>query len=126
VVNFRRNNPAALRFAERRQRENEAPRLTAEVPDLVALRLEIDEQGGSPQPKYIRRIIVDTAPALFLLPCGDPRCADGGHDVTATVMRALRARSARFDGADDCPGSVGSGACARVVHFDAIAEYRGA
>jgi hypothetical protein len=125
-VNFRRNNPAALRFAERRQRENEAPRLTAEVPDLVALRLEIDEQGGSPQPKYIRRIIVDTAPALFLLPCGDPRCADGGHDVTATVMRALRARSARFDGADDCPGSVGSSACARVVHFDAIAEYRGA
>jgi hypothetical protein len=124
AVNFRRNNPAAQRFAERRQRENDAPRLSAEVPDLVSLRLEIDEQGGSAQPRYIRRIVVDSAPALFLLPCGDPRCVDGGHDITGTVMRALRARSTTFDGSDDCSGSVGSSACARVVRFDAVAEYR--
>ncbi len=123
-MNYRKNNPAAQRFAERRQRENDAPRLSAEVPGLVSLRLEIEERGGSPQPKYIRRIMVDTAPALFLLPCGDPRCVDGGHDVTAAVMQALRARRTHFEGTDECHGNVGSSACTRVVHFEASADYR--
>ena len=123
-MNFRKNSPAALRFAERRQREDDAPRLSAEAPDLLSLRLEIEEQGGSAQPKYIRRIVVDTAPALFFLPCGDPRCVDGGHDVTSSVMRALRGRIRSFDGSDDCVGSVGSSACARVIHFNAVAEYQ--
>jgi hypothetical protein len=124
-MSFRKNSPAALRFAERRQREAEAPRLRAEAPDLLTLRLEIDEHGGSPQPKYIRRIVVDAAPALFFVPCGDPRCVDGGHDVTTAVMRSLRARSSTFKGTDDCCGSVGSSACSRVMHFDGVAEYRG-
>jgi hypothetical protein len=123
-VSFRKNSPAALRFAERRQREDDAPRLSAVAPDLLSLRLEIEEQGGTAQPKYIRRIIVDTAPALFLLPCGDPRCVDGGHDVTDSVMRALRGHSQSFDGTDDCFGSVGSSACARVIRFNAVAEYQ--
>jgi hypothetical protein len=124
VVNFRRNSPAALRFAERRQREDDAPRLSAEAPDLRSLRLEVEEQGGSAAPKYIRRIVVDSAPALFLLPCGDPRCVDGGHDVTISVMRAIRSHSPSFDGTNDCVGSVGSSACARVIHFSGVAEYR--
>jgi hypothetical protein len=124
VVNFRRNSPAALRFAERRQREDEAPRLSAEAPDLRSLRLEVEEQGGSAAPKYIRRIVVDSAPALFLLPCGDPRCVDGGHDVTASVMQGIRRHTHSFDGTNDCPGSVGSSACARVIHFSVIAEYQ--
>ncbi len=123
-MNFRRNSPAALRFAERRRREDDAPRLGAEVPNLLSLKLEIDERGGSATPKYTRRIMVETAPALFFLPCGDPRCVDGGHDVTSTVMRALRSRAETFDGADDCSGSVGSSPCSRVLHFEAIAEYR--
>jgi hypothetical protein len=123
-VNFRKNSPAALRFAERRQREVDAPRLCTEAPDLLSLRLEIEEQGGSSRPRYIRHIVIGTAPALFFLPCGDPRCVDGGHDVTAEVMRALRAHSQSFKGTDGCLGSVGSSACGGVLHFDAIAEYR--
>jgi hypothetical protein len=123
-VNFRRNSPAALRFAERRQREDEAPRLSAEAPDLISLQLEIDEQGVSAQPRYIRRIVIGTAPALFFLPCGDPRCVDGGHDVTSAVMQALRAHNQSFDGTDDCLGSIGPSACARVLHFGAVAQYR--
>jgi hypothetical protein len=98
--------------------------LSAEAPDLLSLRLEVDEQGSSAQPRYIRRIVIPTAPALFFLPCGDARCVDGGHDITATVMRALRARSQTFDGTNDCSGSVGSSPCTRVVHFDAVAQYR--
>ena len=73
---------------------------------------------------HIRRIVVERAPALFLLSCQDPRCADGEHDVTTTIMRALRARQTSFGGQDECTGSVGQGYCSRVMHFDAIAEYR--
>jgi hypothetical protein len=123
-VNFRRNSPAALRFAARRQREDDAPRLSAEAPHLLSLRLEIEEHGGSAQPKYIRRIVVDTAPALFVLPCGDPRCIDGGHDITTSVMRALRGHEPSFGGTDDCIGSIGSSACTRVIRYSAVAHYQ--
>jgi hypothetical protein len=49
---------------------------------------------------------------------------DGGHDVTASVMRALRCHTESFDGTNDCVGSVGSSACARVIRFSAVAEYQ--
>jgi hypothetical protein len=41
------------------------------------------------------------------------------------VMRSLRARSRTFEGTDNCCGSVGSSSCSRVMHFEAVAEYRG-
>jgi hypothetical protein len=123
-----KQSAAALRATERRERENSAPRLVDEVPDLVSLRLEIEERSGSlatAQPKYIRRIVVQSAPALFLVPCGDSNCTDGGHDVTGTVIPALRTHCARFSGEEGCRGSLGPGAaCNRVLHFDAVAEYR--
>ena len=123
-----KQSAAAQRAAERRERENSAPRLATEVPDLVSLCFEIEERSGSMavmQPKYIRRIVVPNAPALFLVPCGDSSCTDGGHDVTGTVIQALRAHRARFSGDEGCRGSLGSGAaCTRVLHFDATAEYR--
>ncbi len=123
-----KQSAAALRAAERREREDRAPRLAEEVPDLASLRLEIEERSDSTtatQPKYIRRVVVDSAPALFLVPCGDANCTDGGHDLTRFVMQALRAHSATFRGEDGCRGSVGSGSCSRVLHFEAVAEYKG-
>jgi len=126
LLTHRKQSPAALRFAERRKREDEAPRLSTEVPELTSLRLEIEERSGSSvaQPKHIRRVVVENAPALFLIPCGDPRCLEGGHDATATVMRALRAHATIFEGTDGCTGSVGSSACGRILHFEAFAEYK--
>jgi hypothetical protein len=125
---YGKQSAAAQRAAERRERENSAPRLAAEVPDLVSLRLEIEERSGSMavmQPKYIRRIVVPSAPALFLVPCGDSNCTDGGHDVTGSVIQALRLHRSRFSGEEGCRGSLGSGtACNRVLHFDAVAEYK--
>ena len=120
----RRVSPAALRIAERRQREDDAPRLRNEVPGLVSLRLEIEDRAGVTSTSHIRRVVVDNAPALFLLPCLDPRCMDGEHDLTWPVMRALRSHDTSFQGSDDCRGSVGTTACPRVVHFNAIAEYQ--
>jgi hypothetical protein len=120
----RRNNAAAERFAERRRREQDAPRLTEQVPNLVSLEIAIDERSGVTGIKHMRRVVVDQAPALFLLPCGDSRCADGEHDLTTTVMRALRAHETSFQGTDSCVGSLGPASCGRVVHFEAVAQYR--
>ena len=126
MYNHRRQSEGALRFAERRKREDESPRLTAEVPRLKSLRLEIEERSGAgpvAEPMHVRRVVVEHAPALFVLPCGDTRCKDGGHDVTHSVLRSLRAGETRFDGQDVCAGSVGTGQCSRVLHFVAVATY---
>lgn len=125
VMNYRKHGAAAARFAERRRREDDAPRLCDQVPGLLSLRLDIEERSGiaGTQPKHIRRFVVDRAPALFLVPCGDPRCVDGEHDLTTLIMRALRAHETSFQGTDECTGSLGPSPCDRVLHFDAIAEY---
>jgi len=121
----RRNSPQALRFAERRRREDDAPRLHEQVPNLVSLRLDIEDRSGiADGSEHIRRVVIDRAPALFLLPCGDPRCADGEHDLTTTVMRALRSQETSFHGKDSCMGSVGASACSRVLQFEGVAAYR--
>ena len=119
----RTNSLAAQRFAERRRREDEAPKLSSQVPDLTGLKLDIEERAGAGATKHTRRLLIDRAPALFLVPCGDPRCVDGGHDLTTDVMRALRAKETTFSGNDDCTGTLGSSVCCRVVHFEATAEY---
>jgi hypothetical protein len=124
MMSHRKNSPAAQRFADRRQREEEAGRLSSRVPDLQKLDLEVEERCGVGGTKHIRRVMVERAPALFLVPCGDPRCVDGGHDITLTVLRALREREATFDGTDECQGTIGSSPCLRVLHFDGTAEYR--
>ncbi len=126
MMPHRRNSPAAERYAERRRREDEAPKLASVAPALASLRLEIEERAGSGATRYIRTFLVDHAPALFLVPCGDPRCLDGGHDLTTTVLRALRGREVSFEGTDECPGSVGTNVspCIRVVHVHGKAEYR--
>jgi hypothetical protein len=119
----RRNSEAAMRFADRRRREDEAPKLLVQVPGLTRLELEIEERSGAGGTKHIRRFALDNAPALFLVACGDPRCLDGEHDLTMDVMRALRARQESFHGSDDCAGAIGSSPCARVVHFEGTAQY---
>ena len=80
-----RRGDAAERYAERRRREEEAPRLLTAIPTLESLRLEIEERraGGSlSEAAHVRRIVVERAPALFVLPCHDAACKGGGHDVT--------------------------------------------
>ncbi len=124
MMNRRKNSAAALRFEERRRRENDAQRLCEAAPDLVSLRLEIEERSGVTSTKHVRKVIIERAPALFLVPCGDARCTDGEHDLTTAVLGALRSHETTFNGNDDCSGILGSGNCGRVLHFDALAEYR--
>jgi hypothetical protein len=117
---------AARRFAERRRREDEAPRLTAEVPELESLNLELSEHRGEAagSTTHTRRVQLASAPAHFEIPCGDPSCLDGGHDITYPVMRALREHTTAFDGEDVCQGSVRSSHCGRILRYVATAVYR--
>jgi hypothetical protein len=122
----KRHTEAAERFAERRRREDAAPRLRNVVPSLVTLRLEVEErraESKTADSRYLRHV-VDTAPALFLLPCGDPACKDGGHDLTTAIISGLNSGATRFEVEAACAGEVGSGRCGRVIEVTALATYQ--
>lgn len=123
-----RNAEAALRFQERRDRERTAQRLTARVPKLETLRLDVEDLHGviAVGPKYARIISVATSPAVFVLACADPSCRDGGHDVTNHVLRCLLEGKTRFAIEEQCQGNTGTANCERTMHVDVTATYRDA
>jgi hypothetical protein len=122
-----RNN-AAQRFAERREREEGAPRLLALIPGLKSLELDIQERRGTwpeptPEGSYVRHVVVSSAPAVFFVTCHDPLCRDGGHELTSLVMRALRSRQPRFETGEPCPGHVGTADCQRTIRVVGKVSY---
>ena len=124
---YKKKTEAAERAQARRELENAAPRLATEVPTLLTLKLELEEHEGTsrrPEQNHIRHIVVASAPSLFMVPCGDSRCKDGGHDITREVMRSLRNGETKFQGNDACQGSQGSGLCVRVLHYTGLATYK--
>lgn len=122
-----RSTEAQQAAAERRQREDRAPRLLAEVPNLDTLKLELEElrQGASvPETVHVKHVAVAHAPALFDLPCLDNTCSGGGHDVTSQVLAALRSRSASFEGEHACNGTTRTAPCTRVLRYVGHATYK--
>jgi hypothetical protein len=118
---------ASARFAERRRQEDAAPRLSEVVPELLSCRIEITQRRSnvtSADVSHTRHVVVERAPALFLVPCYEPSCKDGGHDITSALLRGLRDREANVQGEDTCHGSVGAEHCRRVLHFNAVAQYK--
>ena len=123
---WRQNREVTRRTAERRQREDEAPRLAVTIPALQGLRLEVLEHSSSishPEHTHVRHVVVASAPALFVVPCHDTQCKDGGHDLTNEILAALRTQKVRFEGEDACSGVVGSAGCSRILGYVAVAEY---
>jgi hypothetical protein len=121
-----RAREAHLRFTERRRREDEAPRLHTEVPRLRTLRLDVEERRGESslaETRHVRHVVVDHAPALFVLGCGDPDCRDGGHDVTDALVRHLGEHSTSFSLEDVCMGHLRGAPCGRIVRVLVTATY---
>jgi hypothetical protein len=116
---------AAQRATERRKREDEAPRLRDSVPDLVSLQIEVTEHSGTSTMKHRKHVVIGIAPALFWIACGDKECNDGGHDITADIMRGLRQKQVQLAGEHACEGQTGSIACARTIQYEMSAVYRG-
>lgn len=123
----KRFGEGAERAAERRRREDSAPRLAETVPNVESLELSIQEsRGGVPIPEsaHLRKIPVKYAPALFVLPCMDTACREGGHDVTQAILDALKSGNAVFEGEHTCAGQSGGAECQRVLHYTARASYQ--
>jgi hypothetical protein len=116
-------NAAAQRSSDRRQREDDALRLRAVVPALATLQIEVVEESGSGSTKHRKHIVVERAPALFDIVCGDPRCEHGGHDITHEVMRALHGAQHTSESSHDCAGSTGSAPCTRRISYRVYATY---
>lgn len=126
-MNFRRGRAAQERVNERRKREDESPRLAQVAPHLESLKLELSEKRGDigiAEATHIKRVVVEHAPALFLLPCGESSCRDGGHDITRAVMRGIEQKSTTYEGDDPCGGQTGTAPCARTLVFTAHATYK--
>ncbi len=122
---MRRNTEAAKRAAERREREDAADRLHEVVPTLGNLTLHIEERRTDKdevEVSHTRRVVIDRAPAHFEMGCSDRRC-DGGHDVTRSIMNALRAGETEFTGSDVCGGQSKHGPCKLEMHYAAVADY---
>ncbi len=124
---MRRNNEASERQAERRRREDEAPRLSAAFPNLATLKLQLQESKGDvsvAETGHIRHVVVAHAPLLFEMPCRDTACKDGGHDVTNAIAKAIKAGQTHFVGEHSCTGYVGDAPCQRVLRYTATASYK--
>jgi len=119
---------AALRSVARREREDAAPRLRDEVPALATLYLELEERRGESlvaSGAHVRRVVVEHAPALFDIPCGERSCPDGGHDLTREILSALRRGATNFAGEDTCNGYTPAGnRCGIELHYVVVATYR--
>jgi hypothetical protein len=126
MMNRRRKNEAAQRFAERKQREDEAPRLQEAVPALATLRIVLEhrkKQNGEVLSSHTRLVVVPRAPALFIVPCADRDCADGEYDITRAMMTQLANGETTFDGDDECHGLRHGSTCHHQLHFQASASY---
>jgi len=117
---------ASLSATDRRRREDGAPRLSELIPRLTALSIWVDERSIIASPKYVRRIVVGSAPALFILPCSDQNCSEGGHDISDEVLASLREGRASFSGSHTCSGWIGSSQCRRMIWFKYEAEFASA
>jgi hypothetical protein len=115
---------AAKRSSERKEREDAAPRLRDSVPLLVSLHIDMVEQTGTSTSSHRKHVVVASAAALLEIPCGDKACRDGGHDITADVMRGLRQQKTQMSGEHACEGQTGSASCSRTLQYQTTAVFR--
>jgi hypothetical protein len=126
-MNYRKNFERTERRNQRMAREDAAGKLIERAPDLTDLHIEIEEAtraGSVGGTRYIRRVVLAHAPALFELPCSEPRCESGGYDVTSEILAALASRKTHFEGQQSCTGRCSQNDCGRVLHYVATATYR--
>lgn len=113
--------------AAHRRRQDAAPPLRDQAPDLETLRLSFDERrpgGAATAMPYARPIVVSTARAYFEFRCMEQRC-DGRHDLTAIILKALRERRTSITQEQTCTGFVdNAAACDRTLIVTCEATYR--
>ena len=96
--------------------------MAEKIPLLRCAKIEIIEHVANGSTRYIKRV-AERSPALFVIPCGDAKCQDGGHDITAELMHWLHQRLLTASGEHRCAGMTGSAECLRRIQFTLTAEY---
>jgi hypothetical protein len=115
------------RRVQRVQREAAAGKLLQRYPEVASVDIAIHEarpEGCVSDSHYIRRIVLEHAPALFEVPCSYPSCEDGGYDITHDVLGAISARDPKVEGEKACRGRCGALDCTRVLRFVVKIGYR--
>lgn len=129
MMNFstrRKQTELDERKVERGRREDAAGKLLKSVPGLTSLSLALHEgrpNGCFNETRYIRRVVLEHAPALFEVPCSSTDCDEGGYDMTREVLFALSSNKVRFEGEHSCGGRCRAGDCGRVLRYVATATY---
>jgi hypothetical protein len=121
----RRTSIKAVKAAERRQREDSAPRLQQSVPALESLAIQFHEVYGDnslAEGTHIRRIVVANAPAHFEIPCASRDC-EGVHDLTLMLLNELLEAHREFGGEHCCDGGEQHKDCGRTLRWSAVADY---
>ncbi|MCA9622086.1 MAG: hypothetical protein KC731_23845 [Myxococcales bacterium] len=119
-----RSREAAARAQDRRDREDAATRLLSVVPNITSLRLDYRElRDGATLVQYTRLVVVARAPALFEIACSDSDCEDGMHDLTRTILNALRDNRTDFIAEDNCRGHRRDRPCGRLLVVRLLATY---
>jgi hypothetical protein len=121
----RKRTNAGVTAEQRRLREDEAPRLRDQIPAVEELTILIEEttRDGVGATTHKRRIVVDSAPALFEIACSDRDCIDGGFDITDQMMGALRSGKPIIEGEMTCSGTVADAPCSHTIQYTARAAY---
>ena len=122
----RRDLNARHRMSERWQRQDEADRLLGRIPTLRRLSIAVEERSGYTTiaaVSHVRRVVVESAPALFEIQCSSDECDGGYYDVTYDVLQALKRGVERFDFACTCNGTVRGAACPREARFVGVARF---
>jgi hypothetical protein len=57
------------------------------------------------------------------MPCGDRKCAGGGHDVTQPILDALKHGQREFVGEHVCGGTLATEPCHRLLRFSVQATF---
>jgi len=90
------------------------------------MRLELSESRGDETQvefSHIKRIALEHAPSVFMIPCGERRCKHGSYDLTSSILSGLRRGETQIEASDTCYGEVGTARCGRVMKCVAFAEY---
>ncbi len=114
------------RAKQRHAREDAAGKLSAKVPDLKTLSIQLSERkpnGVTGDNNYIRRVVVEGAPALFEIACSSPDCEGGGYELTREMLAALSSHQERFEGHHACRGRGRVVDCGQELHYVATATY---
>ena len=108
------------------EREDVAGKLARRVPSLASLSIVIHEtrpDGVVSDTHYTRRVVLESAPALFEVACSYRDCVDGGYEVTREILAGLDAHRLEFHGEQRCRGRCGDLDCTRVLRFECTATY---